>query len=105
MCRHGDTLRLQGSYLNMLLVDSKLSNTVHYNWNVSDDLVKFVVKARLNSMAHVLNGCMQEFKNFYSRRHDRIVDKIYDVMKDRDSCYETINNKCVDTVLPVLWKK
>ena len=26
----------------------------------------------------------------------------YDVIKDLDSCYETINNKCVDTILPDL---
>ena len=50
-------------------------------------------------MAHVLNGC-REFKNFYSRRHDRIVDKLYDVIKDLDNRYEVFNNKCVDTIIP-----
>ena len=127
ICVHARSLSLQGSFLNMQRIDSKISNTIHYNWLVSDDLVKFLVKARLNilptnftkyiwnrendpkcsfcnykteSIAHVLNGCMKVFKNFYSRRHDRIVDKIHSVIKDLDLNCESFNNKCVDTILP-----
>ena len=126
ICRHSNTLKLQGSFLNMLRVDPKLSSNIHYNWAVNDDLVKFCVKARLNilptnytkyiwnrennprcgfcgypteSIAHVLNGC-KEFRNFYSRRHDYIVNNIYDVIKDLDNQYEVFNNKCVDTIIP-----
>ena len=34
------------------------------------------------SMAHVLNGCIHHFKNYYSRRHDRIVEIISNFIKE-----------------------
>ena len=33
-------------------------------------------------MAHVLNGCIYRFKNYYSRRHDRIVEIISNFIKE-----------------------
>ena len=70
----------------------KASHSIFNNWKVNDKLIKFVAKARLNiswnrdnnplcpfgcnkteSMAHLLNGCQRTFGNFYSRRHNRIV--------------------------------
>ena len=42
------TLSLQGTYFNLENIDEKNSHTIYYNWKLSDDLVKFVIKARLN---------------------------------------------------------
>ena len=127
ICEHTKTLSLQGPFLDMNHVDPKISNTIHYNWSVNDELVTFLTKARLNilpvnfikyiwnrdndpkctfcnhkteSMAHVLNGCKNQFKNYYSRRHDRIVDKIYDTIKNADPNFEVFNNKCAETIIP-----
>ena len=129
MCEHAETLRLQGAFLNMGEVERKISNSIYYNWKIDDTLIIFCLKARLNilptnftkhiwnrqnvatcpfcnhiteSMAHLLNGCQPTFKNFYSRRHDRIVDKLADELKNIDPEYELFNNKCMDTILPEL---
>ena len=51
-------------------------------------------------MAHLLNGCHTEFGNFYSRRHDRIVNYLYDQIKSVDRRYRTYNNKNIETILP-----
>ena len=130
ICIHSSELKLQGLFLNMKNIDDKISNTLHYNWNVNDQLVIFLVKARLSilptnytkyiwnretnpkcpfckikneNMAHLLNGCSVAFNNFYSRRHNRINDKLHAEMKMTLSynC-EIFNNKCVDTTLPEL---
>ena len=127
MCVYADTLRLQGSYLNMRDIENKISNCIYYNWKVDDSLIIFCLKARLNilptnftkhiwnreniarcpfcnhvteSVAHLLNGCQNTFKNFYSRRHDRIVNKLFEEIKNIDKNFELHNNKCVDTILP-----
>ena len=127
MCTYTDTLRLQGSFLNMRVIENKISNCIYYNWKVDDRLTIFCLKARLNilptnftkhiwnrenvarcpfcnnvteSIAHLLNGCQPTFKNFYSRRHDRIVDKLFEEFKNIDQNYEMHNNKCVDTIFP-----
>ena len=42
------TLNMQGNFLSMEGVNNRISNTILYNWNIDDDLVKFCVKARLN---------------------------------------------------------
>ena len=108
---HAKTLSLQGSYLGMDNIDEKSSHTCHYNWKTNDQLLIFCIKARLNilptnfttfiwnrdnnprchfcnhtteSMAHLLNGCQVSFGNFYSRRHDRIVDHLYEYIKKAD---------------------
>ena len=84
----------------------KSSHSICYNWKIDDLLMKFSIKARLSllptnftlhiwnrehdplcpfcrnhteSMAHLMNGC-HEFRNFYSRRHNRIADKVEDVI-------------------------
>ena len=33
-------------------------------------------------MAHFLNGCIHYFKNYYNRRHDRIVEIISNFIKE-----------------------
>ena len=94
---------------------------------MSDALFSFTVKARLNilptnftlhiwdrekdpacllchhpceSMAHLLSSC-PKFKNFRSRRHDRIVSKLYDFIKS-NSEFNVYENKLVRTVIPNL---
>ena len=121
-------LSLQGCFFNLNDVDSKNSHCIYYNWNVSDILITFAIKARLNilptnltlhiwnrendprcplchhpseSMAHLLNSC-QKFKNFRSRRHDRIVSKLCDFIKQGNSAFEVHENKLARTVLPNL---
>ena len=119
------TLSLQGNYFHIDNIDNKNSHSVYYNWKISDDLMKFVIKARLNilptnftlyiwdrekdpkctlcqspteSMAHLLNSC-KTFKNFRTRRHDRIVSKIACFI-NRNSEFCTHENKAAFTVFP-----
>ena len=88
------TLSLQGTYFNLENIDVNNSHTICNIWKLSDDLVKFLIKARLNilptnftlyiwnrdhdvrfpfcnhlteSIAHLLNGCII-FKKFYTRK-------------------------------------
>jgi len=124
---HAGTLSLQGAFLQIQYIDEKISNTIHYNWKLNDYLLIFCVKARLNilptnftcyiwnrdnnprcpfcnhsteSIAHLLNGCHREFGNFYSKRHNRIVNHLYDELKLVDRRYKTYNNKNIETILP-----
>ena len=39
---------MQGNFIDMVGINGKLSNTILYNWNGNDDLMKFCVKVRLN---------------------------------------------------------
>ena len=50
-------------------------------------------------MADLLNGCQREFGNFYSRRHNRIADYLYEQFKTIDRRYKTYNNKYIDTIV------
>ena len=104
-------LSLQGNFLGLSGIHIKSSHSLLYNWSVNDDLVRFTIKARLNilptnfityiwnsendpncpfgckhteSIAHLLNGCFPTFKNYYSRRHNRIVNKISEFISSRD---------------------
>ena len=122
------TLTLQGNYFCLDNIDNKNSHTIYYNWSVSDDLIKFTVKSRLNilptnftlfiwdrnkdpkcslcghsteSMAHMLNSCVK-FKNFRSRRHDRIVSKIVNFITKCNVEFLVYENKMISTVIPNL---
>ena len=106
--------------------DEKISQAIHCNWKLNDQLLIFCVKARLNilptnltlfiwnrendprcpfcnhaaeNMAHLLNGCQREFGNFCSRRHNRIADYLYEQFKTIDRRHKTYNNKHIDTVI------
>ena len=119
------SLSLQGVFFTLDNIDNKNSHTIFYNWKVTDELVKFVIKARMNilptnftlyiwdrnkdpkcvlcshpteSMAHLLNSCTR-FKNFRSRRHDRLVSKIHQFVKDNTE-YDIYENKMAYTVFP-----
>ena len=120
------TLIMQGNFLDMVGINNKLSNTILYNWNVDDDLMKFCVKARLNiistnfnifiwnrlhdpkcslchhtteSTAHVLNGC-HVLENFYSARHNRIVDEILKFVNPLKIRFRLHKDQYINTVIP-----
>ena len=124
---HAGNLSLQGTLLQIQNVDEKISNTIHYNWKLNDELLTFFVKARLNilptnftlyiwnrdndprcqfcnqcteSMAHLLNGCQSEFGNFYSKKHNRIVNYLFDQLKFIDRRYRNYSNKNIETIMP-----
>ena len=50
-------------------------------------------------VSYILNGCI-EFKNFYSRRHDRIVDKLFHELKSIFQTKSLFTNKLFETVFP-----
>ena len=81
-------------------IDKKISHQVYYGWKLSDSLVKFILRARMNqipcnqlihmwnkdhdkrcsmcnerteSMARLMNSC-RNYKDLYSLRHDRFVE-------------------------------
>ena len=120
------SLNMQGNFISMIGINNKLSNTILYNWNVDDNLMKFCVRARLNiiptnfnifiwnrthdpkcllcqhkteSTAHVLNGC-RILKNFYSARHNRIVDKICEFVKPLKKRLRCHKDQLINTVIP-----
>ena len=117
-------LSIQGCYFGMDAIHLKSSHSIFYNWKIDDLLVKFSIKARLSllptnftlyiwnrehdplcpfcrshteSMAHLMNGC-HEFRNFYSRRHNRIADKIEDVLSQSNRRLRVYSNKLMETV-------
>ena len=95
-------LGFQGNFIGKAGIDRKISHQIYYWWKHSDNLVKFVLRARMNqlpcnqlihfwnkehdkkcvmcnhhteSVVHLMNSC-KRFKDLYSRRHDRIVDAV-----------------------------
>ena len=122
-------LSLQGNFIGIKGIHIKSSHSLLYNWSVNDELVKFTVKARLNilptnfttyiwnrendpncpfgckhteSIAHLLNGCFPTFKNYYSRRHNRIMNKISEYLsKIRSDAMVHVDKFC-DTIFPNL---
>ena len=122
-------LSLQGNFLGLKNIHIKSSHSLLYNWSVNDELVKFVIKARLNilptkfttfiwnrdndpncpfgcnhteSMAHLLNGCFPTFKNYYSRRHNRLVNKISEFITNIRSDARVHVDKLSETIFPNL---
>ena len=108
-------------------IQLKLSHSFLYNWSLDDNLVKFAIKARLNilpanftlylwnrendrrcpfckshteSIAHLLNGCFTQFGNFYSRRHNRIVDRLAAFIKLVKPRVPVYVDKMAETIFP-----
>ena len=96
-------LQIQGNFIAIEDIDKKISHQIYYGWKLSDSLVKFILRARMNqlpcnqvihmwnkdheksctlcnfrceSMAHLMKLCRM-FSDLYSRRHDRVVDAIH----------------------------
>ena len=114
-------LKMQGRLINLKASDYLLSQEIFKNARWSDTLVRFWFKLQHNllpcnytlskwhesvsqvcslngydveSMSHVLNSCKQ-FRNNYSRRHDKLVDKVEQGLKSYRA--EVYNNKPVYT--------
>ena len=114
-------LKMQGRLIDLKTCDYLLSQNILKNAIWSDALVNFWFKLkhnvircnytlsrwyrnisqvcpldgyRIESMLHILNSC-KEFRRHYSKRHDKLVDKIYKELQPFWS--ETFNNKTVGT--------
>ena len=119
------TLNMQGNFLAMGGINKKLSSTILYNWNVDDKLMTFIVRCRLNiiptnfnifiwnrahnpkcnlchhpteSTAHVMNSC-RILRNFYSARHNRIVNEIYKFVKPLKKRFRTHKDQHISTII------
>ena len=53
-------------------------------------------------MAHLLNGCKETFGNFYSKRHIRISNYLYDQLRTINDHFRTYNNKLMLTIFAEL---
>ena len=116
-------LAMQGRLVGNQGADYLMSQNIFRNYKLSDDLISFWYKARHNvlpcyytqslwytnqsascvlggysveSTTHVLDGC-SKLKNNYSKRHDRIVEKIGREIKSREN--KVIVYKTVRTAL------
>ena len=41
---------MQGNFMGMENIDRKISHQVYYGWKLSDSLVKFILRARMNQI-------------------------------------------------------
>ena len=109
-------------------IDKKISHQIYYGWKLSDSLVKFILRARMNqlpcnqvihmwnkdhdkcctlcnhhceSIAHLMNSC-RKFSDLYSRRHDRVVDAIHMRIVKLDPSWKVFTNKMAETIFPEL---
>ena len=119
-------LHMQGNFIGIENIDKKISHQVYYGWKLSDSLVKFILRARMNqipcnqlihmwnkdhdkrcsmcnerteSVAHLMNSC-RKYKDLYSRRHDRVVEFLGQKIQKRNSTSTLFVNKMVETALP-----
>ena len=123
---HAGSMSFQGAFLQIQNVDEKISNTIHYNWKLNDELLTFCIKARLKILpanftlyiwnrdndltcqlcnyctAHFLNGCHAVLGNVYSMRHNRIVNYLFDQLKFIDRRYRNWNYKNIKTIMQLL---
>ena len=117
-------LPMQGWLYDIDRTDYLLSQNIYRNFCLSDNLVQFWYRARQNvlpcnytlshwytnknstysldgyyleSMSQVLNGC-RKFSNNYSKRHDRVVEKIAEELTTSDT--EIYVNKLFSTTFP-----
>ena len=49
-------------------------------------------------MAHLLNGCKETFRNFYSSRHNRIPNYLYDQFRTTNRRSRSYNNKLIEII-------
>ena len=114
----------QGCYFGMDGIHFRSSHSIFYNWKIDNLLVKFSIKARLSllptnftlhiwtsehdplcpfcqnhtkGLAHLMNEC-HEFRNFYSRRHHQIADKVEDVISQSNHRLRVYSNNLMETV-------
>ena len=119
---------MQGNFIKMENIEQKISHQIYYGWKLSDSLVTFVVRARMNqlpcnqlihmwnkeyekrcalcnhnveSVAHLMSSC-RKFKDLYSRRHDRIVSTVSEQIQNSNPASLLFVNKMAETVFPAL---
>ena len=117
---------MQGNFIGMENIDNKISHQVYYGWKLSDNLVKFILRARMNqipcnqlihmwnkdhdkrcsmcnerteSIAHLMNSC-RKYKDLYSRKHDRVVEFLEQKIQKNNSTSTLFVNKTVETAFP-----
>ena len=120
------SLGIQGPFLGISGVQLKSSHSLFYNWEISDQLVVFGIKARLSllptnfttyiwnrdnnpmcpfcrrhteSVAHMMNGC-SEFRNYYSKRHNRIGNKIAQEIRNTRIRWRVYEDKLFESIFP-----
>ena len=129
LLNNANDLSIQGIFFTLQNINRKCSNSFLFVWNIKEDLYIFVVKARLSlfptnftlnlwdrqknlrcsfgcfhtkSMDHVLNSCIHHFSNFYSRKHDRVVEIIARFLKESVRRYRIHIDKHSSTVFSSL---
>ena len=75
------------------------ANFTLYIWNRDNDPRCQFCNHCTESIAHLLNGCHADFGNFYSKRHNRIVNYLFDQLKFIDRRYRNYNNKNIETIM------
>ena len=112
-------------------INRKCPNSFLFDWNINDDICIYVVKARLSlfptnfslyqqdrhknprcsfgcfhigSMAHVLNGCLHHFSNFYRKRHDCMLEVIANFLKESARRYRFHIRSPWRYFHPICWK-
>ena len=116
------TLESQGRVFQSKNIDHQLSSNYLSNLAISDSLVQFTLKSRMqllecnsllhkyypnthakscklcnnpsDTISHIMNGCL-EYKNMYSARHDRLVNHISDEIKKLHPHAEVVCNKII----------
>ena len=120
--KHLNSLESQGRIARTDKIDNTLSCTHLTNLHLSDSLVQFVVKAKLQLLAtnsllhvyypdsverkckrcgfytetesHILNGCKMS-KSYYQKRHNRIADVIVKAVRDVNPNAEILTDQPV----------
>ena len=74
------------------------TNFTKHVWNRDNDPSCPFCHQHTESIAHLMNGC-GEFHNFYSRRHNRIADKIFEMISGSLSGFQFHANKLAESIL------
>ena len=73
------------------------TNFTKHVWNRNNDPSCPFCHQHTESVAHLMNGC-REFHNLYSRRHNRIADKIFETILGSMSNFQLHANKRVESI-------
>ena len=74
-------------------------NQLIHMWNKDHDKRCSMCNERTESMAHLMNSC-RNYKDLYSRRHDRVVEFLGQKIEEKNSTSTLFVNKMVETAFP-----
>ena len=74
-------------------------NQLIHMWNKDHDKRCSMCNERTESMAHLMNSC-RNYKDLYSRRHDRVVEFLGQKIEKKNSTSTLFVNKMVETAFP-----